>query len=427
MNSEIIINIICWSMIIFSTFMIYCSVSCLIKIKKSLWRKALLFVGCYLLFSMIIFTGDLANLPPTMLVFLLCICIACDGSGLKRVTIGLMIASTVFAFNGLYDNCISYYIYINNLSEPIGPEGRTLFSILLYLVIRSHKPERDFELSPSLWKLLLTLSMPPLGIVFSLVLFSSPHTRRAATVLSDTALFLVAIFAFAGLIRALKVLDRQQKLERENVLAEHNLKYYEAMEQQQFEIRRMKHDLANHLQVLRALPEDEKNSYIDGMIENPAFAKILTYCGDATVNAVLTAKEGMMSQRGIEFYAKVDISEELPFEKTDICALFANALDNAAEGCRDLKPEKRRVELNAKLGKGLLAVSVKNPYEGERKETEGRLLKTTKADAVNHGFGLRSIQEAVKKYGGNMEISRESGCFTLFLYLPVSCTDKTQQ
>ncbi|MBO5488241.1 MAG: ATP-binding protein, partial [Eubacterium sp.] len=75
------------------------------------------------------------------------------------------------------------------------------------------------------------------------------------------------------------MLDRHQKLERESVLAEHNKKYYEAMEQQQFEIRRLKHDLANHLQVLTALPEEEKNNYIKEMLDNPIFTKVLAYSG----------------------------------------------------------------------------------------------------------------------------------------------------
>ena len=94
-------------------------------------------------------------------------------------------------------------------------------------------------------------------------------------------------------------LNRQQLLERENALAQHNRKYYEAMEQQQFEIRRIRHDLANHLQVLLSLPAEEKDSYIRKMIENPALEKVLSYSGDATVIAVLTAKESVMRQRGI--------------------------------------------------------------------------------------------------------------------------------
>ena len=38
-----------------------------------------------------------------------------------------------------------------------------------------------------------------------------------------------------------------------------------------------------------------------------------------------------MQQQDILFRPKLDIPEELPFEKADICVLFANALDNAIE------------------------------------------------------------------------------------------------
>ena len=126
------------------------------------------------------------------------------------------------------------------------------------------------------------------------------------------------------------------------------------------------------------------------------------------------------------------------------------------------------IELNARLGKGILAVSVKNPCKSTRAdvveaetdtlatesaadETESdtreggglprkssgsgsaagkgnagnleggrpQFPKTTKRDTENHGMGLRSIQETVKKYGGSMEITRQEGRFCLFLYLPV--------
>lgn len=415
----VVIEIIYIVLSLLGAWILYLAVSCLIEVKKKWWCKGLLFAGCCLIFGVVIFVGDLVNLPPTMLSFLLCVWIACKGSGLKRITIGLMIASTIFAFNGLHDNCILYFFHVYDSGRTIGPQLRVIFALLLYWGIRSHKPEQDFELSPSLWKLMLALSVPPLGIVVSLVLFRDYDYSYAENVFADTALFLVAIFALAGLLWAVKVLDRQQKLELESTLAEHNQKYYEAMEQQQFEIRRLKHDLANHLQVLLALPEEEKNSYIEGMIDNPAFARVLAYSGDATVNAVLTAKESLMRQKEIAFYAKVDIPEELPFEKADICALFANALDNAIEGCGGLEKEKRQVELTAKAGKGLLAVSVQNPFEGKKKETAGKLLQTTKSDAANHGYGLRSIKEAVKKYGGNMEVKLEEQVFTLFLYLPM--------
>lgn len=38
-----------------------------------------------------------------------------------------------------------------------------------------------------------------------------------------------------------------------------------------------------------------------------------------------------MKEKQIALKYKIDIQEELPFEKPDICAIFANALDNGAE------------------------------------------------------------------------------------------------
>lgn len=429
---------ICTDMI--ATWFVYLSISCLLEVKKKWWHKLFLLGSCWLLVIMVIFIGDSFNFPVAMLIFLICIWITCKGSGLKRITIGLMIASVILAFNGLCDNCVAYFIgeYVLHF--------RFIVALFLYFIVRALKPpEIDFELSQSLWKLLLVLAFIPLGIIVSLVLFRSPFfyyttvhivdgkrvmgtvsafediSVTGATIVADSALFLITIFSIVGLLWAMKVFYRQQKLEQERALVEYNRKYYETMEQQQFEIRRLKHDLANHLQTLSALPEAEKNHYIQEMIDNPVFSKVLSYSGDATVNAVLTAKESLMRQKRISFSAKIDISQELPFEKADICALFANALDNAAEGCMNVAEEKRNVELTARIGKGLLAICVKNSCEKNSADQSKELPKTTKKDNQNHGFGLRSIQQTVKKYGGNMEINWENEVFTLFLYLPMPC------
>lgn len=393
----------------------YMLVSCITQIRKEWWRRILLLAGCWILIYMIIYTGDLDNLPPTLLFFLFCVWNACCGSGLKRLTIGMMLASVMLALNALFDNSIVFFLY-NTVGEryPYSFLFRALSVVSLYIGIYRHRPERDFELSPPLWRLLLLLCMPPMGIVCSLILLNNDY-RNPKYMMMNTVLFLVAAMSFVGILWAMITLDRQRKLERESALAEHNKKYYEAMEQQQFEVRRIRHDLANHLQVLLSLPAEEKDSYIRKMIQNPAFEKVLSYSGDPTVNAVLTAKESRMRQQGISFYAKVDIPEELPFAKPDLCALFANALDNAIEACAAFDIGRRQIELNARSAKGILAVEIRNPFAGQF--TDG-LPKTTKQDSANHGYGLRSIREIVKKYGGSMELRQEDGSFCLFCFMP---------
>lgn len=408
---------------------IYLALSCMIRIREKRWCKALLFLGCLQTSLMIIYIGDMFNLSLSMAFFLAALWTACEGTGFKKFALGLMFASTIYAFNGFWDNGVGFIahhygkddFYIN-MYLP----GRLLFAVFLYLIIRFMKVEKDFELSPSLWRLMLLLAFPPMGIMVSVILLSSPYVNMSSIVMADTVLFLIVIVSFIGLLRALIVLERGQRLERENILANQNRRYYEAMEQQQFEIRRLRHDLSNHLQALLALPGQERDDYIKGMLDNPALGQILTWCGDSTINAVLTTKQGLMRQKGVRFLSKVDIKEELPFEKPDICTIFANALDNAVEGCMEIEEPLREIYLDARVGKGILAVNIQNACKSaditdskERPAGRGKLPGTTKKDAQNHGFGLRSIQETVKKYGGSMEIESKENIFNLFLYLPI--------
>ncbi len=426
MNSNLLSQIndlLAFLFLLGTSVFIYLSVECLIPVKKKWWCRLLLFISCYLLLGMIIFIGDIANMPPTLLFFLTAVWVTCEGSGYKRLTIGMMIATTVFALNAFHDNCFYYYAFRRHFEFYLGPYMRGTFAFILYLCIRRHRPEQTFELSKPLWKLLLVLTLVPFGTESALILLRSPNSINMGTLLADSLLFLTSMLAIIGLLWAMLVLNRQQKLEQENALAQHNQKYYEAMEQQHFEIRRLKHDLANHLQVLASLPETQRTSYIEGMLDNPTFSQVLTYSGDTTVNAVLTAKESLMRQKHIRFHARVEIPNELPFARADICALFANALDNAVEACGSLPAELREITLEARTGKGLLAVSVKNPCSVKEREPLSRkgkaLPKTTKTDTANHGFGLQSIRKAARKYNGNMEITQTDQQFILFVYIPL--------
>lgn len=425
---------------------IYLSLSCLIQFKDKRRYKALLLFGCWIVSTAIIFIGDWVNMTYAMLFFLAAVWVSCIGSKLKKFTLGMMFSCTIFAFNALSDNCIAFIAHNYGMDSFYGnmySAGRLFFAVFLYLSLRFRKTDRSFELSAPLWRLMLSLSLAPLGIMLSLILLrASDYSIQLLnqTLLADTALFLVVMLSFAGLLRALTVLEKQQQLELESALIRQNKSYYEAMETQQFEIRRLRHDMTNHLQTLLVLPPQQRDDYIREMLDTPALVQVFSWCADPTVNAVLTTKEILMRQNKISFSAKAAIDKALPFEKSDICAIFANALDNAAEACMHLEESLRSVRLEAKSGKGILAVNISNscqrastpPQSAEknsavkhlslhaRKPTEIiRLPETTKKDSKNHGLGLLSIQSIVKKYGGSMEIRQEEEMFHLFLYLPM--------
>lgn len=393
---------------------LYFTVGKLIEIKNHWWTKILLWIACTVVPNMIIFFSDWANLPPTFLFFLGAIFVCCEGSGLKKLAIGTMIASAVFSFSALLDEFSAMALL------KYKPMFRACFELVLYGTVRLFRPERDSELTSGMWKLLLLLNLTPIGIVLTLVLGATDDIFRNAQERQYIVLLLLALFSFVGLLWTTVVLSRQRKLEQQSMYAEMNRKYYESMEQQHFEIRRMRHDMANHLQTLSVLPEKEKEEYIRNLLDNTTAIRNLHYCGDPTVNAVLTVKATAMEELGIRFSYKIDIPTELLWNKTDICTLFANALDNAIEACRQLPGEMRLITLESRMQKGMFVLSVKNPIAKDAmliqdKKQKG-LFVTTKADEKNHGIGLKSMEEVVRQKDGKMELQVRDGKFELFLY-----------
>lgn len=47
------------------------------------------------------------------------------------------------------------------------------------------------------------------------------------------------------------------------------------------------------------------------------------------------------------------------------------------------------------------------------------MFETTKKNAIDHGFGLKSISATVKKYGGALNISSEDNVFKMSMLFPL--------
>lgn len=467
-----------------STWLIMNALGYLVQTGRRLWKKFLMFCGCFLLDTVIIYIGDPFNILAVLPCFLLTVLLACEGTLWKKITVGAMYASTFFSFNALRDNFFrpyaiyllmsrspeKYYMHPSSFFESYYVDSHlfirfshiqyiqffsALFSLLfaafLYVGIRKFAPDKDYTLSDRLWRLLFLLTATPFGVVLNIVtLFHMPDTVNdiyQSIPAKYAVLLIITLLSFVSLLWCITVLAKQQKLEQRNLLSETNRKYYEAMEQQHFEIRRLKHDLANHMQILSTLPIEQRESYLKKLAQIPTVMEPLAYCGDATVNAVLSVKKAAMDRCGIRTELSVDIPEELPFDKVDVCALYANALDNAIEACLKLNEEKRTIMVKSKAKKGLFCLEVGNPVSSaaqfpsssslnaselpNRPDTRtgfqrrsgslksGHLLPTTKEDKANHGFGLKGMEEIVARYHGSMELDIQDEIFNLFLYIPL--------
>lgn len=185
-------------------------------------------------------------------------------------------------------------------------------------------------------------------------------------------------------------------------------------------VNRKYHDLKHQIAALRAEKDSAvRNQWLDEMEEEIRNYEAQNKTGNSVLDTVLTGKSLYCQKHGIALTVVAD-GEPLGFMNVmDICTIFGNALDNAIECERKIADRSRRmIHLTLTTQKQFLLLQVEN-YCPDMPELRDGLPLTTKADAENHGFGLKSIRYTARKYGGSTTISAEDGWFVLKVLLPL--------
>ncbi|HJA28216.1 MAG TPA: ATP-binding protein [Candidatus Olsenella pullicola] len=142
--------------------------------------------------------------------------------------------------------------------------------------------------------------------------------------------------------------------------------------------------------------------------------------GNDALNTILTEKKLLCQRRGITLSCVAD-GEALGFmEPADLYSLFGNALDNAIEAVERLgDPERRSISLVVKRAGDMVSVHVENYCDGSASFGEDGLPLTNKGDALNHGFGTRSMRMIAERYGGSLTLRTSEDVFLLDVLVPL--------
>lgn len=140
--------------------------------------------------------------------------------------------------------------------------------------------------------------------------------------------------------------------------------------------------------------------------------------GNPYLDVLLTERSIYCEQNGIKFTYLVE-GEALSFmQPMDVVSFFDNCTGNAIEAVSALaEAEKRVISLQCSKKQGVVSVRCDN-YFADPLRMAGGLPATSKKDAAEHGFGLKSMQLIAKKYGGQLNVSAEGDIFTLTAIIP---------
>ena len=385
------------------------------------WGKAILFLTFGISTGMVIWVGD-PNLLYVFPLFVFFSMLSTQGDWMGRLAVTIIFFCIIMSVCAILDTYIALFdLFTIDTSDFLCRLMRPLFFALLYLLIRRRMPVGVISLSRRLWKLILGLSFMPLCALMAVVLLT--YRKWDSMVANSMAMNQgMVVLPFTGvtaliLLFVILTLANHEKLEQEVHLAGLREVYYQGIQREQVQVRTLRHDLRNHMTVLRGLLESGETEkaigYLEQITDSSSLGGGKPFSDNETANVVLTAKAKEMRQRGIQGEFQISLPRNLLIAEMDLCALLGNALDNAMEAAE--KSTDKTVRVRCRAEKGLFMLQVDNALAGDEKPD----LSTTKKDKTAHGFGLLGMREIAKRYGGSFEVVAANGRFELVVCLPL--------
>lgn len=318
----------------------------------------------------------------------------------------------------MYNNLDSIYTLIN---EPILKVKTILLSKILLLtcftILKYFRLSLEFE-----QKDLALVGIPILSnIVIILVVFEHDFNQNIFKFVLIIILMIVS--RKISLITISKILQCDKlKLENElvNERIKTNSKSYENINEIHNKLRYVYHDLKNHIMCIKNFnTKEEIISYINNLELQISDFENFRNTGNGTLDIILGEKTSICKKHNIEFEDNINISKLKCIQDTDICAIFANALDNAIEACLKIDNEiEKRIEVKATYINGFAIIKFTNTKVNVIKFSDKRI-QTNKCDKKMHGIGISSIKYIASKYNGEVIINYSDNEFILKIMIPI--------
>ena len=177
-------------------------------------------------------------------------------------------------------------------------------------------------------------------------------------------------------------------------------------------VRQIKHDYANHMNVIAALTQDgdlEKlRQYMADYHAEYGAVEHYAATGEPFVDALLASKLMACEARRVPVRIVAFGWGRTELTEVELVSLFGNLIDNAVNACAVLPEPKRQIKLIFKRKAGMLSLCVSNTTNGLVPES-----------ALHGGLGLPRIRSIVAVHKGIFNLRRENGLFTVEILLPV--------
>ena len=263
------------------------------------------------------------------------------------------------------------------------------------------------------------ISIGKIGFIYRDLLTSERYLLQIQ-VLPDL-IFLNLIMTIYLVIMIKKENDERAKQDLMNSKLKLQEEYYSSLEESQMQVRKLYHDMKNHLENISNLDKNNEKSrqYIDELKDQLNNSNDVKSTGNAIVDIILNEKKKVCIKEGIDFETNVN-SKELSFMKNaDISNIFSNVINNAIEACKKIENGEKYIKLEAYKIKRYYVIYCENSKTNKIKRAGSRFI-TEKKDNFVHGIGIRSIETSAKVYDGDVVIDYDDDKFMIKILIPLN-------
>lgn len=235
-------------------------------------------------------------------------------------------------------------------------------------------------------------------------LYTNHYQMLAIQFLGMGSLFCI-LFACKKLLQNLRLGTELTLLEQE----EYSLnRYVEEAKTRYEETKSFRHDIRNHITVVKKLLQggklEQAINYIEDMDDMAEKMSFPCSTNNPVVDILVGNKLGLAKSMGI----RADCSLLLPYpcglRDIDICVVLSNALDNAIYACKSLDAgTEKYIHVSGRVQGDFLMLEVENSFHGK--------------GTFKRGTGLSNVKTVAEKYGGTMSIETGEGAFVLHVLL----------
>lgn len=221
----------------------------------------------------------------------------------------------------------------------------------------------------------------------------------AAALSADAALiYMIRTSASATELRIRSEMLEDQIRSQEN--------YYSDLASTYSEIRKMRHDIDNHIFAIKALLDNGKtelvSEYIGKISERQLPEVRLADCRNTVVASYLEKKFKDITDEGIRLKTDLHLPADIDISSPDLICIYGNILDNALDACRN--QTDAAITLKTVYREPYLIISCTNPAGPDEK-------KERRIPQLERGIGFTILSSIAAQYDGRFDAKNEDGMF----------------